>query len=140
MKTVEASITAWLTKPTPMRDIEQMSPEEVVNALAFFSHDMSASGWTPAGTATITVTFHDRHDIDLGQVAVLNKAKQCLLAKTQAAINEIDGQIQSLLCLEAHVSDHEADDALPEHKRPGYAERMYEAADDRRKELRENAL
>lgn len=31
------------------------------------------------------------------------------------------------------------DEALPEHKRAGYAERMYDAADSRRKAQREDA-
>lgn len=32
------------------------------------------------------------------------------------------------------------DEALPKHKRQGYAEMMYEAADMRRKEMREEQL
>jgi hypothetical protein len=36
--------------------------------------------------------------------------------------------------------DAEEEDALPPHKREGYAERMYEAADARRKARKEEAL
>lgn len=41
---------------------------------------------------------------------------------------------------EAAIDAEIAEKAMPEHKRTGYAERMCEAADMRRKEQRENSL
>jgi hypothetical protein len=40
----------------------------------------------------------------------------------------------------AHDEYHWHQSQLPEHKRDGYAEQMYEQADLRRKELKENRL
>jgi len=41
---------------------------------------------------------------------------------------------------EAAIDAEIAEKAMPPHKRPGYTERMYEDADMRRKEQRENSI
>ena len=58
MKTITATKTAWLPDFRTPRDL-QTTDAEAIEALQFSSTDMTCSGWSRAGTATITVELSD---------------------------------------------------------------------------------
>lgn len=141
MKQITSTVSAWLSQnDVTMRDLREMKPDHAISTISFISADMTSCGWIKVGTAEITITFDDENDINAIQVAALREVKKALMAKAEAEINRIEWRIQNLLCLEAPTDDEDDQDGLPAHKQAGYAERMYENADMRRKEARENAL
>ena len=97
MKTVTGKLTAYMT-PTAMA--EKRSSESV-DSMVFSSLDMTDHGWVRIGEAEITVSLYDSAEIVRSQVSMLKEAKRRVQAEAQAKINQIEGQIQSLLAIES---------------------------------------
>ena len=94
MKTITGKITAYLSGRS-----ESSDPQDI-DDLAFSTLDMTDHGWVKVGDAEITVSLYGREEITRSQVSMLTEAKRRIQAETQAKINQIDGQIQSLLAIE----------------------------------------
>lgn len=106
MKTITATVPAWITgNAYLLHEINAMTPERAVSALAFFhpfNEDGSGpNGWVKVGTAEITVTFDDEAEITGQQITHLRAAQQKVKADCEVALNQLEGQIQSLLAIES---------------------------------------
>ena len=96
MKTITGNISAYLSAySVEVKD----SPDNFKN-LSFSSVDMTPHGWVKVGDAEVSVSLFDSGEITRSQVAVLQEAKRRVQAESQAKINQIEGQIQSLLAIE----------------------------------------
>lgn len=102
MKTITATVPAWITNQwTTLDSLSKCSAERVVSDIAFYKPNGSApDGWVKVGMAEVTVTFDAREQVVSNQVAMLRAAKQKVQADAELALNQLEGQIQSLLCLE----------------------------------------
>lgn len=105
MKTITATVPAWLTINSSLAAINDAHPERTISDLVFWaSHNDDGSGpesWVKVGTAEITVTFDDVEQINSKQITVLRSAQQKVKADCELALNHIEGQIQNLLCIES---------------------------------------
>ena len=99
MKTITATTKAWLAQHSGPDDLNG-TPEKAVDALYYYGKDMTKSGWTYAGVATITVELVD------GQTLVDNKIsslrEELKAARVEASMKEADIElkIQNLLAIE----------------------------------------
>lgn len=94
MKTVIGKSGAWLSSGDVKQDTS------VFGNLFITSCDMSDNGWVKVGDATVTVELFDNKEIVNGQLSMLKEAKRRVQAQAKKELNEIEGQIQSLLCIE----------------------------------------
>ncbi len=105
MKTITATVPAWLASNQSLATIKGGDPDRAVSDLTFWaSHNKDGSGpesWVKVGTAEITVTFDDVEQITSKQIAVLRSAQQKVKADCELALTQLEGQIQNLLCIES---------------------------------------
>ena len=94
MKIVIGTIGAWLSSSYAKED-----PTAFEN-LSFTPCDMSEHGWVKVGEASVEVSLFSNKEIVNGQLSMLNEAKRRVQAEAEKKLNEIEGQIQSLLCIE----------------------------------------
>ncbi|MFA7290931.1 MAG: hypothetical protein WC023_01660 [Rhodocyclaceae bacterium] len=104
MKTITATVPAHITSSYCTLDsLEKCSPERAISALGLYQpsgDDNPPDGWVKVGTAEVTVTFDDQDVIVGNQVAMLKAAKTKVQADCEIALNQLEAQIQSLLCIE----------------------------------------
>ena len=104
MKTITATIPAYITNSYCTLDsLEKCSPERAISALGLYQPDADGNainGWIKVGMAEVTVTFDDQDVIVGSQVAMLKAAKQKVHADCEVALNQLEAQIQRLLCIE----------------------------------------
>ena len=100
MKKITATVKAWLPGHCGPNDLSD-TPERAIDALSFTSHDMtSISGWTLAGTATVTVDLVDDQALVDNKVASLREElKQTRVAASMKEA-DIELKIQKLLAIE----------------------------------------
>ena len=101
---ITGTTTAWLTHEyTTLRNIKEAAVTDANRAVSmptYTSNDMTEHGWVKVGTATITVTLDDPDKINAAQVEALRKEQHHLRAVTEMKLTQLEGRIQSLLCLE----------------------------------------
>jgi len=98
MKTITATIHAYVASYYTMDDIVNVAPENAVNRLMFSINPLD--GYIQIGTAEIRVTIDSQEDIVSRQISTLQEAKKRIQAETQQKLNAIDEQIGKLQCLE----------------------------------------
>jgi hypothetical protein len=104
MKTITATVPAWLTNASDrLSHIASMAPERAVSAIvSYLPHsDVAPEGWIKVGMSEITITFDDPAEVTESQIASLRAAKRKVQADCEIALMQLDGQIQSLLAIEA---------------------------------------
>ena len=106
MKTITATVPAWISTHTDsLKSLSEATPERAVSGLIFwephYAEGTSPDTWTKVGTAEITVTFGDHEKIIGTQIAMLQAAKRKVQADCEVALNQLEGQIQSLLAIES---------------------------------------
>lgn len=99
MKTITATVKAWLTEWCGPDDLEQ-SAERAVVALAYSTQDMTKQGWTYAGMATITVEIVDGQALVDNKVAALREELKSERVKADMKLADIELKIQNLLAIE----------------------------------------
>lgn len=101
---ITATINAYITgSHLTLKVLSSMSPERAVSSLAMhapFEYG-EPEGWVKVGTAEVTVTFDDPEKITKTQIAMLRAAQKKVKADCEVALNQIEGQIQSLLAIES---------------------------------------
>jgi hypothetical protein len=108
MKTITATVPAWLTSSYPsLSSIMADSPERAVSSLmSCMTHsDAVPEGWIKVGMSEITITFDDPAEVTESQIASLRAAKKKVQADCEIALMQLDGQIQSLLAIESKVAE-----------------------------------
>lgn len=105
MKQIIATVPVWLTSQySTLTQIQNSTPERAVSTLGFFQpHEggKGIDGWIKVGSAEITVTFDDEAEIVGSQITMLRAAQKKVQADCEIALNQIEGQIQSLLAIES---------------------------------------
>jgi hypothetical protein len=104
MKTITATVPVFLTAPhVTLKSLSEETPERAVSTLCYYQPhgDSFPDRWTKCGMAEITVTFDDPEQITGSQIAILKAAKRKVQADCEVALNQIEGQIQSLLAIES---------------------------------------
>lgn len=96
---VTTTIKAWITEYNHVTPDELKTPEGVAT-LNFSRHDMTMSGWTFVGDATITVDILETRALVDNKVAALREQAASIRAEATAKVTKIEGQIQQLLCIE----------------------------------------
>jgi hypothetical protein len=99
MKTIAATIKAWLPGHAGPDDLTG-TPEQAVSTLAYYDHDMTSSGWTYAGMATITVEIVDSQALVDNKVAALREELKAAQVEAAMKIGDIELKIQKLLAIE----------------------------------------
>lgn len=98
MKITTKETNVWLTEHSyigPDDFKEGMSSD----AMAFYDHDMTSSGWTKVGTAVITMEVVDKAAMVESKIESLRALQTKTIADAQAKSTEIEGQIQKLLAI-----------------------------------------
>jgi hypothetical protein len=106
MKTITATVPAWISNHTAtLKTLSEETQERAVSDLIFWApHSDDSTGpetWVKVGTAEITVTFDSAEKIICTQIATLRAAKRKVQADCEVALNQLEGQIQSLLAIES---------------------------------------
>ena len=102
MKPVTGKLTAWLSQYHSPEDLKG-ADDEVVNALAYRTSDMSEFGYSKVGTATITVELADESEVIENKVASLRAVQIKSRADAHAADVEFERKIQQLLAITNEV-------------------------------------
>ena len=97
MKTITATVTAWLTQHYTPKDLD-CAPERAVEVLVYSPQEMTSCGWSRAGTATITVELSD--DLIDNKLEALREELKMARAEAQMKQQRIEQQISNLLALE----------------------------------------
>ena len=105
MKTITATIPAFISDMSKtLADVIDSEPKRALSEIAYYEPHGDANifplGWIKIGMATITLTLDDHEQIVGNQIAMLKAAKQKVQADCEVALNQLDGQIQSLMCIE----------------------------------------
>lgn len=96
--------TVWLTRPDELKKIDFRDPKSVDehSYLCETGMDMTSSGWTRLGDATITFNnLINPNTVAVAAAAQIDKAIEGLRVETETKINEFLRVKQELLCLEA---------------------------------------
>ena len=99
MKTITATVPAWITTNG---DIENLNgtPEQAVCAAYYYEKsDMTGAGWTRIGTATITLEIVSTDSLVQNQVSALEKQMNAVLADAQQKCNYFKDRISKLQAL-----------------------------------------
>ena len=98
MKTITATVPAYMHKCLPLDELMNIAPESAISRILIGgTHDES---WIWIGSASVTVEIADEKEIKTELVESLKKAKKKIQAEAEKNITEIDAQIQSLLAIE----------------------------------------
>jgi len=90
---------AWISEYNHVTP-DQLGTEKGAASLFFSRIDMAPSGYTFAGTATITFEPLDKGALIDKKVASLREQAKSIRAEATAKCTQIEGQIQQLLCIE----------------------------------------
>jgi hypothetical protein len=103
MKTITATVHASLLGSCFTLDqVQRMKPEHAVSAVGLSSPSLPIpADWVKVGSAEVTITFDDPAEVTENQIASLRAAKKKVQADCEIALMQLDGQIQSLLAIEA---------------------------------------
>jgi hypothetical protein len=105
MKTITATVPAWLPDHCgTISDLMRAKEENAVEMAAFYTPVYDGGGpdgWIHIGSAEITITLDDESSMVENAVASLRAAKKKVQADCEIALMQLDGQIQSLLAIEA---------------------------------------
>lgn len=100
-RTITGTTGAWLTEYSHLgpEELKSFDGDQLVRNLSYAEHDMSASGWTRIGEATITLQIPDAQSLVDSKVEALRAQKQRVLADAQATATELESKIQKLLAI-----------------------------------------
>ena len=101
MRTITGTTTAWLTS---YANPDCLQGKGDVTEINFADQDMTQSGWTRLGPATISFECPDEKVIIANKVIALQGELQTVRAKAQEAVNALEDKIQSLLALTFEAS------------------------------------
>lgn len=111
---ITQQITAWLSSKSPAAIACLADPNKAdLSDLVYTNLDMSYSGWIRIGAATITLEIVDRDTITRAAVGALEEKIEEVKAKASAAINELQGQINSLAALPMEQAGQDDLDPIP---------------------------
>ena len=99
MKTITASVPAYMNKWSSIDELMERTPEDAISSI-FTGHTSSDGTWIRIGSATVTVEIADDKEVKAGLVESLKEEKKKIQADAEKSITEIDAQIQSLLAIE----------------------------------------
>ena len=97
---LEGTCSAYLTSTSSK--IEHAS----ITSLVYFRPNANIPDWYEVGTAHITVELNDDKEIVNSQVDSLKKQQKQVQAEAECKVNELQYQINSLLCLEYIPKDN----------------------------------
>ena len=98
MKTITATVPAYMHKCLPLDELMNIAPESAISRIVIGgTHDES---WLWIGSASVTVEIADEKEIKTELVESLKEAKKKIQADAEKNITDIDAQIQSLLAIE----------------------------------------
>lgn len=102
MKTITGNTKAWLTD---YGDPECLlgDTDKAVQGVVFSGTDMTRSGWTFVGNATITFECPDNDTLILNKVAALRGELQSVHAKAEVQAGTLELKIQKLLAITNEV-------------------------------------
>lgn len=98
MKTITTVCDAYVTEYSRLGPVE-LAQLENASVLAYATHDMTKSGWTKVGTATITVELVNQDTMVTNKVEALRGQLAELRAKAHLEASLIEDQIQQLLAI-----------------------------------------
>ena len=107
MKTITATVPAWITTSGNIENLDG-TPEQAVCEAYFYEHDMTRSGWTRIGTATITLNIISTDGLVQNQVAALEAEMNAVLADAQQKCNYFRERISKLQALTFEAPEVEA--------------------------------
>lgn len=104
MKKITATVPVWITsKYVTLDSLDKSTPERAISTMNYYlPHEDGTppDGWVQVGTAEITVTLAPQDQIVGNQIAMLKAAQKKVRADAENALNQIEGQIQSLMAIE----------------------------------------
>lgn len=86
-------------------EILQLPPNEAIGA-PIYSVLPAVDGWVCIGSATITLEFLPNEQVFQETIALLKAQKRKLQADAEVKLNNIQSQIDRLLCLEHKTNDN----------------------------------
>ena len=98
MKTITATVQAYMSKYNSVENLEQTTPESAISQLVISTSPFD--DWIRVGSASVTVELADDKEIKAGLIESLKESKKKIQAEAEKNITEIDAQIQSLLAIE----------------------------------------
>lgn len=99
MKTITATVPAWITNSGDVEMLKGTPEEAVCEAYYFARSDMTSAGWTRIGTATITLEIVSTDSLVQNQVAALEKQMQAVMVDAQQKVNYFKDRISKLQAL-----------------------------------------
>ncbi len=102
-RTISTKTQSWLSNHSTIGPEDLRDPKNIVG-LIFSNADMRPCGWTYVGEAEITVELVDESKLIDNKVAALREELKTVRAEAQIKSTKIEGQIQSLLCIENNPS------------------------------------
>ncbi|MBK5204322.1 MAG: hypothetical protein JJD98_02625 [Polaromonas sp.] len=102
MKVITGKTKAWLTSYNGPDDLLG-DPDKAVAAIALSNNDMTSSGWTFVGRATVTFECADNDTLVLNKVAALRGELQSVRANAEVAAGKLELKIQNLLAITNEV-------------------------------------
>lgn len=117
MAIVIGTQSAWLGSYSGLTPEDFKNPKEkIIDGLSFakVGQDMTSTGWTYVGEATITVELVDKDTLINNKVEALRAEAVTIRAEATMKCTRIEEKINQLLCLENNptiVEDY--DDSIP---------------------------
>ena len=90
---------AWIA-PYSSFGPEDLKSLKDLSGISFALHDMSDSGWTFIGEASVTIDLVNADQLVDNKVKSLRAEVKQIRAESTARITKIEGKIQQLLCIE----------------------------------------
>lgn len=104
-KIIEGNSTAWLTRNSHLgpEDIRDADPDDFTFTRPDL--DMSSSGWVKMGTAHIRIELIDQEFWTGAKIEAIEAEIEALVVSTEARVNILKGQIQSLKAITYQPTD-----------------------------------
>lgn len=99
MRKVSGITKAWLGQYTNLSVTANPNDDAIVNEISFSKSDMSAHGWTFIGEARVSLNMISDDEIINSKISTLKAQKQKIQAEAYVQANDIDEEINKLLCI-----------------------------------------
>ena len=102
MKVINGKTKVWLSQWSDPEKLKH-GGDNAIRQLTFANCDMSGGGYTYVGIATVVAEIVDEKTMVVNKVESLKKELQCVRAKAQKEVNDLEDKIQKLLAITNEV-------------------------------------
>lgn len=101
---ITGKTTAWLSSFQGPQDLISNDPDKLIARLYFASHDMSTSGWSKVGVATVTLEIPDEKTLIDNKAESIKAEIKKVKAAAQNAITQLTEKLNQLLAISNEAS------------------------------------